>query len=254
MKYHLAKGAMTIENDTTSEAVSDDPAIEVPATATPEVEEIEPPAEDATPTDADKAAKALQRRVDRLTREKYQLKAENDQLRAPKPQDDEPKQLTEDEVETRAEIRAREIAEVKQFNDQCNTVFEKGVKANKEFAKSFKELTEEIGSPFDAKGKPTSIMAAILDADAPHKVILHLAEDLDLAAEIAALSPTRQIRRIAKIESDLEEAAKPKQSSAPKPVQPVKASPDVSSAPDPKDTKRWIEYENQREIAQRAKR
>lgn len=244
---------MTIENDTTSEAVSDDIADEVTATATPPVE-VDPPAEDATQTDADKAAKALQRRVDRLTKEKYQLKAENDQLRAPKPQDDEPKQLTEDEVETRAEVRAREIAELKQFNDQCNAVFEKGVKANKEFAASFKGLTEEIGQPFDAKGKPTSMMAAILDADEPHKVILHLAEDPELAAEIAALSPTKQIRRIAKIEADLEEAAKPKQSSAPKPVQPVKASPDVNSAPDPKDTARWIEYENQRELAQRAKR
>lgn len=245
---------MTIENDTTSEAVSDDTATDVTATAAPVAEDTDPPAEDAAPTDADKAAKALQRRVDRLTKEKYQLKAENDQLRAPKQQDDEPKQLTEDEVETRAEARAREIADLRRFDEQCNAVFANGVKANKEFAKSFKELTEEIGAPFDAKGKPTSIMSAILDADAPHKVILHLAEDPELAAEIAALSPSRQIRRIAKIEDEIEAAAKPKQSSAPKPVQPVKPTSDANAAPDPKDTARWIAYENERLLAQRAKR
>lgn len=245
---HLAKRAMQTE-ETTAEVVSADPADEVTATATPENE-----SHDTAPTDADKAQKALQRRIDRLTREKYELKAQNDQLRTPKQQaDDNKEQLTEDDVETRAEARAREIAELKQFNDQCNAVFDKGVKANKEFAKSFKELTEEIGAPFDAKGKPTSIMSAILDADEPHKLILHLADNPELAGELAALTPSRQIRRIAQIEREMGEEAKPKQSNAPKPVQPVKGSAGADKEPDPKDTARWIKWENDKLLASRRK-
>lgn len=240
---------MTTENQTTAEVVSADPADQATEAATQQTESHE-----TAPTDAEKAQKALQRRIDRLTREKYELKAQNDQLRTPKQQADDKEHLTDDEVETRAEVRAREIAELNQFNAQCNEVFEKGVKANKEFAKSFKDLSEEIGQPFDAKGKPTAVMSAILDADEPHKLILHLADNPELASELADLSPTKQIRRIAQIEKEMSEDATPKQSNAPKPVQPVKGSSGAPKEPDPKDTKAWIAWENEKLLASRTRK
>jgi len=199
--------------------------------ATAEVESAEPVEnEEATTTpedegqraqDPDKASKALQRRIDRLTREKYQLKAENEQLRAPKDQADDKEHLTEDEVETRAEARAREIAELKQIEAHCNKVFDEGLKANKDFAKAVRSLADEIGEPFDKKGRPTATMAAILDADKPHALIQYLADNPDIAGELADLSPSKQIRRIVQIEKEMGEESKPKPSSAPKPATPV---------------------------------
>lgn len=240
---------MTLEN-TTAEAVSADPALETPALA-PLTDETQTPADEKA-TDADKASKALQRRVDRLTREKYQLRAENEQLRQPK-QSDEDHPLTTDDVETRAQAIARERVDLKEFNDRCNDVFDKGNKASKQFAESLKSLSEEIGTAFDAKGKPSPVMSAILDADEPHKLIIYLADKLELAAELADLSPSRQIRRVAQIEKEMDEAAKPQHSNTPKPAQPVKGASGSSNEPDPKDTARWIKWENEKLIASRRK-
>ncbi len=207
------------------ELTSSDPVIETEA-GTPEVE-------GQNVQDADKAAKALQRRIDRLTREKYQLKAENDQLRTPKQQaEDEQDNLTEKDVETRAELRAREIAELKEIQDRCNKVFDKGVKNNKEFAKAVQAVADEIGVPFDSKGRPTPTMAAILDADEPEKMIQHLADNPELAAELADLSPSKQIRRIVQIEKEMNEDTKPRQSNAPKPATPVNSGA-TTAAKDP---------------------
>lgn len=241
---------MTLEN-TTPGVDPVDQAQETPAVA-PLNDETQTTADEKA-TDADKAAKALQRRVDRLTREKYQLRAENEQLRQPK-QSDEDHPLTTDDVETRAEVRARELLEVKQFNDRCNEVFEKGSKASKQFTASLKTLAEEIGSAFDAKGKPSPAMTAILDADEPHKVILYLADKPELAAELAELSPSRQIRRVAQLEREMGEEAKPQTSNAPKPAQPVKGAAGASAEPDPKDTARWIKWENDKLMAQRVRK
>ena len=219
---------MTTEVEATDELITSDPVEEGEQTTTAENEGQN------VQSDADKAAKALQRRVDRLTREKYQLRAENEQLRTPKQQadDDNKEHLTEDEVENRAQVRAREIAELKQIEQHCNAVFDKGVKANKDFAKTFQGLVDEIGAPFDAKGKPTSTMAAILDADEPHKLIQHLADNPELAGELAELSPSKQIRRIVQIEKEMGEDSKPRQSNAPKPATPVNAGA-AASAKDP---------------------
>jgi len=239
---------MTVEN-ATSEAVSDAPAIDQTALATHTDETPNADAEKAT--DADKAARALQRRVDRLTREKYQLRAENEQLRAPRQSEGDPQ--TGDDVETRAQALAREMTEAKEFNDRCNDVFDKGIKASKQFAESLKVFAEEVGAPFDAKGKPSALMTAVLDADEPHKLIIYLANEPDKAAELAGLTPSRQIRRIAQLEKEMADAEKPQRSDAPKPAQPVRAAAGIDKEPDPKDTARWIKWENEKLIAARRK-
>lgn len=232
--------------EATAEVVSADQVEDVTANTTPD-----DGSQNAHKDDADKASKALQRRVDRLTREKYQLRAENEQLKAtPKHQaDDDKDNLTEDEVEARAQERAQEIAELKQIERHCNEVFDKGVKANKEFAKAFQSLADEIGAPFDKKGKPTPTMAAILDAEEPHKLIQHLADNPDLAGELADLPASKQIRRIVQIEKEMGEAAKPKQSNAPKPATPVQGASGAAREPDPKDTAAWIKWENEKLVA-----
>ena len=242
---------MTLENTTAVDTPAET-AIESQAPATLPVDTESTDATKAT--DADKAAKALQRRVDRLTREKYQLRAENEQLRAPPRQKEEGQPLTDDDVETRAQAIARERSELKEFNDRCNDVFDKGTKASKQFSDALKAVGEEIGSAFDEKGKPSSVMSAILDADEPHKLIIYLADKPELAAELADLTPSRQIRRVAQIEKEMSDAAKPQQSAAPKPVQPVRGAVGQGAEPDPKDTKRWIAWENEKLLASRQRK
>ena len=227
--------------------VEEVPAIETSAPATLNDESAKTADEKAP--DADKASKALQRRIDRLTREKYQLRAENDQLRTPR-QVDEDHPLNEADVETRAQQLAREITERNEFNARCNDVFDKGQKASKKFTESLQEFAEEVGPIFDKKGNPSTVMAAVLDADEPHKLIIYLAGKPDLSAELADLSPSRQIRRIAQIEKEMGED-KPKPSTAPKPVQPAKGT-GADPEPDPKDTARWIKWENEKLLARRA--
>lgn len=236
---------MTLENTDPVESQSTDPITEdAPRVDVPEVV-VDHVGE------AEKANKAMQRRIDRLTRDKYELSAKlNFAQSTPTPRAD--AALIDDEVETRAESRAREIAEVKAFNDQCNDVHAKGMKASKKFEQSFKAVVEEIGSPFDSRGKPTSVMSAIMDADEPHKLIIHLAVNPELAAELADLSPSKQIRKIAQLERDMVELPR-KPSSAPKPITPVTGG-SSSTEPDPKDTARWISWENDKLLAARRKK
>lgn len=235
----------------TPEVVSVENAEDNTATATPQDE-----AKAAAPTDAEKEARALKRRVDRLTAERHADRAELEQLRKQKPatqgDGEEKPQLTEADIETRAEQKAREIAEITQINKRCDEIAELGAKESKEFIKAWREVGEELGKTFDERGRPTSVMQAILDADAPHKLILHLAANPDIAGELADMTQTKRIRRIIEIERQMAEEKAPKQSSAPKPVQPVKPG-SAPAAPDPKDTAAWIKYENEKIIAARRK-
>ena len=150
-------------------------------------------------------------------------------------------------------LLAQEMVRLKEFNDRCEDVANKGLRSGKQkFTESMKTLSEEVGGAFDENGKPSTAMLAILDADEPHKVILYLGDKPELAAELAALSPQKQIRRIAMIEREMAESATPKPSNVPKPAQPVKAAGD-SGEPDPKDTARWIAWENEKLRARRSR-
>jgi len=248
-------------NDQVEQPTTKDELVEAPATEVIDgekqehesVEEIKPDAEAGKGIDAEKAVKALQRRIDRLTSEKYKLRAENEQLRTPKQQEqDDNYQPTAEDINRQAALMAQEMVALKEFNKLCDDVADKGMKSGKKFAVAMETLSEEIGGAFDEKGKPSTAMLAILDADEPHKVILYLGEKPELSAELAKLPPHKQIRRIAQIEKEMLEEMKPKQSTAPKPAQPVKAAA-VSGEPDPKDTKAWIKWENEKLLARRGR-
>lgn len=226
---YLAKDAMSQEAATV-EVVSTEIAEDNTATATPQDE-----AKAAAPTEAEKEARALKRRVDRLTAERHADRAELEQLRKQKPatQDDgeDKPQLTEADIETRAEQKAREIAEITQINKRCDEIAELGAKESKEFIKAWREVGEELGNTFDARGRPTAVMQAILDADAPHKLILHLAENPDIAGELADMTQNKRIRRIIEIEREMAEEKQPKRSGAPAPVKPVNGGAAASKDP-----------------------
>lgn len=230
-----------------------EPAVEQEVAA-PEAEQHEAPVVD----EAKKALEATKRRIDRLTADKYRTKAENEQLKAEREHlrqqlaaiqggsQETDNNLSEQDIEAIAEQRANEKLNAKQINDKCNEVAAEGKKAFKgEFDTALKELAEETGPLFDARGKPVPLMEAILDTDAPHKILHHLGTNPELAAEIAEMSPRQQVRRLAKLEMELDTKPVKQTSSAPKPLQPAKAAA-ASASPNPKtDPEAWIKWRNQ---------
>lgn len=200
-------------------------------------------------TPAEKEAAALKRRVDRLTRDRYREReehaAELARVRAqpePKAEGQTP-QLTDEEVERRAHTKAAEIAEARSFNDRCNEVFTKGKKAFPSFAEDLGALAAEVGPLFGKDNKPTPLMRSILDTEEPHRILKHLADNPEAAADLVDLPERQQFRRLVLLERDLEGETRPKPSTAPKPVAPVKGG--AAGSPDPaKDPEAWIAWRN----------
>lgn len=245
---------MTIESQVTTPEVTEIPSGD--AAVNPEVavqEHVDAPeggeVTSTKPelTEAERQAKALQRRVDRLTRERYQLRAENDQLRTrgqPQPSDEQ-EVLTPEEVDRRATEKARQMTEAQRVNDRCNEIAKQGAK---EFKADFNKALEEVASItplFDAQTRPTPLMQAILETDEPHKVLHYLGTNPDVAEEIADMSPLRAARKLGQIERDMAAKPEPKPSNAPKPLQPVKAAA-AGGSPDPsKDPEGWAKWRNE---------
>lgn len=223
--------------------------------ATPEADFSAPADETAAPaepekpkeSDAERIQRQTQRRIDKLVRERETARAEARQLREAqeRAQQRQPEgQQEQQRFDPRdVEQQARQIVERERFDGKCNDVFASAVKEFPGFEASYRALTEEV--PMFEDGRPTPLIQAVLDTDAPHKVLHHLAQNPDLAAELAEMSPIRQARRIGQLERDLD---KPKAttSAAPKPLTPVKptaSKPEVSAD----DTERWIEERNRQQ-------
>lgn len=218
-------------------------------------EEGQEPAKE--PSEADRALAAKQRRIDRLTRERYEergaMNARFAELEArlnarEQPSDPVPSQgLTQQDIER----RATEIASAQRFNDRCNDIVARGQKSmGEEFTKAVSVLNEE-GALFSQNSKPTPLLEAILDSDAPEALIAHLGKNPDLAAELADLSPLRQAKRIGLLETEIANPKAREPSRAPKPLEPVKPVASSSDEPDINDTAKWIAWSNRQDAKKR---
>ena len=116
---------------------------------------------------------------------------------------------------TKTEIREmiaaeKAHAEVKEFDDKCEKILSEAAKLG-DF------------DPDDFKPLPPASVHAILDSDIPAKIVAHLHLNPDEYERIAELSPTKQVREIARLEAKLSEQ-KPVKSNAPKPISPISGS------------------------------
>lgn len=200
-------------------------------------------------TDEQKEIYNLKRRVGRLTRDKALAEAEvqlarKQQATAEAPRTEEPASLTEEEVNRRADVIAARRDEQRTLTRMINTAVEQGQKAYKDFDAKTAIVEFELDGFVDAKGDMRPVTAAILHADKSHELINYLAENPELASELATLPPIHQIRRVAQLEIEMGKTSKPKPSGAPKPINPVKGSGGGSDEPDPKDHKAWIAWRN----------
>ncbi len=236
------------------------PAVEGVSTDVQEAAVITDEAEGLEKTDetqADKVAKdpvkSLTRRVDRLTAQKYQIQAERDfyanriaeleRAQTPKPASDESNfNLDVDGIVRYAKNHFEQEQQHKQLESRISQIMADGRKLTPNFDTLTRALNDAAGSLGDNTGKPKPFVEAILESNQAAQLIAHLGEHDDLAAEIASLPKTQQIKRIALLEHELKQS-KPKVSAAAKPLEPVKTS-GTTAGPDPSDTEAWIKWRN----------
>jgi hypothetical protein len=178
------------------------------------------------------------------------LESELQQTRQAKPptDTDEPitperiKKFVEEEATRRAESIAAERLQQQQVQQTVQAILKEG-KALEGFDESVKTVHEEVPLFDEKTGKPSALFEAISECDAPAKVLHYLGQNPDVAGELDGLTPTRLGRRLEAIERDMAAAAKPKTSSAPKPLTPVKPQ-GAAGIPSPTDTEAWIKWRN----------
>lgn len=221
-------------------------ATETPEVVAPDTElEQEESPEAKAEAERQKAIKNLQRRVDRKhaqaaaaeerARLAEQRAAELEARLTGGNQDQEA--LTPEKVLPIAQQLAEQIAEQNKVRERIGSVLSKG-KGLEGFDAACNTVNEEV--PFyDDKGRPTPFLREVLDCDSPHAVLHHLGNNPEIAAELAGLSQSQVARRLVKLEAELSKPAEPKQSTAPKPISPVKASADTGGLSDGLSPEEW---------------
>lgn len=224
---------------TEPETVETEPTQNIPEPAaevtTPEVAEPEGDKPEAPEDERDKTLRRMERRINQ---KHAQAAAMSERARAAEeraqayeqrlqqyeaPQQEEPRQLRQEDVLALADRMATEKLEVQRLQSHVQTVLSEG-KAIPGFDTACNVVNEEV--PFyDQRGKPTPFLQAVLDSDAPAKLLHHLGTNPDLAAELSALSPAQMGRRLGRIEAQLSTKPAPKAvSRAPDPAKPIGAT------------------------------
>lgn len=210
------------------------------------------PAKTAEQVEIERLRRALTKRdrtQGKLHLEREQLAAELAELRqrqpAPQTDDSVQKQPADHRqaVEREALTLAERIAEQRAFAAKCNSVAETGKKDFKDFTDSLTALIEEAGPLVLPTGNATPLGEQILESESPAKLIDYLGKHPEIAAELDGLTPGRLARKLALIETEM--AAKPKTSSAPKPLEPIKGAAgggDLASVVD--DPEEWRRRRN----------
>jgi hypothetical protein len=191
----------------------------------------------------------FQRRIDALTREKSEtirqataIAEENRQLREalqaktngeqkPEEQQRQPQRpVPEPDVES----RAAQIAAQREFDRSCNEIYSKGKEAYADFDDSLKSFAN-LG------GLTPQFIEATMEAGDAHVLLQTLAQDMDEASRIMALSPTRQAVALAKVATKLQAA--PKTSSAPPPIRSIgSGGTSVEKDPEKMPMKEWLAW------------
>jgi hypothetical protein len=244
---------MNTETTVSTATETQNPAAETPSSevVTPEVVETEASAEGEAPKalDPEQMRERMQRRIDRKHALASRALAENEQLKqrlhelsgqAGKPE--QPQGSTQD-----PHVLAREIARRERFDEEANRLVSEGSKKHSDFMPALKALADEVG-PFVVNGLPSPFMEAVREvAEKPVDLLYHLGKNPELAEELSELSPLKLAKRLDRIERELADAGKTKTSSAPRPLETVRAKAAESALPrDDDSTDAWIAKERKR--------
>lgn len=204
----------------------------------------------------------LRRGMDRKTRQLAEARAQ----RAPLPQhensqtqdDDEPLSLTRAQMREMVNAEAAKLAptlraEATEVERRTGVVDSLAKAWGKEkFDEVAGDLADIFGGLTDRSGRPKPAMEAVFESDSPAAVIEWLTDpdNVDEAERISGLSAAQAGRAIARLEDKLtaaKAASKPKPSNIPAPLEAVRGQGSVTGAPNPSDTKAWINWRNEQE-------
>lgn len=170
--------------------------------------------------EAQKKEPWFQKRIGELTREKYEAKraaddarAEAERLRQAIAQGQQGDQNGEADVDALAMRKAEKLVAEQRFNESCNKVYSDG-------AKEFQDFDKAVGN-LQMVGVSREFLEMATAADAGHKILHHLGNDLDEAARILALPPLKMARELTKLELKLSQPAAKPVSRAPDPIKPI---------------------------------
>lgn len=215
----------------------------VEAQETPEVAQQEGEAKDGSSeaekgvSDAEKAMRRLQRRIDKLTAKNGATQAERDMYRTEletlRQQASQPAEDGVDNLHEMVQVKARELAAQtiaqREITGKVRDVLKSGEKLDG-FDDAVNSVDSEIPLMDDRK-RPTPFLMAVLEAEAPAKLLHYLGKNPELVEDLSDLTPTQIARRLVKIEAAMDEATKPKKSSAPTPLKALNASGVGKSSP-----------------------
>jgi hypothetical protein len=178
---------------------------------------------DTAPKDPHWLTKRINREVakrNEILREKEALEAELKVLRAANPA-----AKPVEDIQKLVEDKAKELIQVREFNQKCDMIYEDGIAEYGDFTRALETLKSMnvVTTPF---------LELVTDLDDGHKVLYHLGKNPEEADRIQNLPPAKQALALAKLQNSLDAPKKPlikdndsepatKVSKAPKPIEPV---------------------------------
>ena len=207
----------------------------------------------ASPSPSDSESRPPQGLLDRigqLTRQKRELEERLQAMEAPQQQYYEAPQAagSVDPKQIQMEIyrQAQELAKQNQWKETTEKIWNEGLSKYGDWAPQLNNMAQILG------GIPTTLTEAAIESGAPHEVLYHLAKNVDEAARIALLPPTRQAVAVAKLAQNV--SAPRKVTSAPPPISPKVQG--IGSAPasldDPNiSMEEWARLRNEQAMARR---
>lgn len=208
----------------------------------------------------DKLLAKERRRINNLTRRNAELSARLEMLaqglqgkpidatNQPDDTDSEKLTLSRREVEELVRKEAERLApDVSRERDRETNLRKAAAAVRSELGDdAFEEMTSDLAGMFDATKQ-----MAVLRTEKPADVIRYLTDpdNADEAEAIARMDDFDAGRALTRLELKLETAkkAKPIPSKAPAPIEAVRGSGSITSAPDPSDTKAYIKWANEQE-------
>lgn len=207
----------------------------------------------ASPSPSDSESRPPQGLLDRigqLTRQKRELEERLQAMEAPQQQYYEAPQgaggVDPKQIQMEIYRQAHELAKQNEWKNTTEKIWNEGLSKYGDWAPQLNNMAQILG------GIPTTLTEAAIESGAPHEVLYHLAKNVDEAARIALLPPTRQAVAVAKLAQNV--SAPRKVTSAPPPISPKVQG--IGSAPasldDPNiSMEEWARLRNEQAMARR---
>lgn len=144
----------------------------------------------------------IQRRIDREVAKRKAAETELAALKA-KVEASGEGSLTQEEANSFAEAKAKEIVAQKEFIDTCNKLFEDAVKIDKDFKVKVDDMADDVG-PI-----PGDMIGVLSDLDNGGKVLTHLADNPDEYENLFAMTPLKRAVALTRLSDRLKPAKKP---------------------------------------------